>query len=101
MLCWLLTIVLGFWPGLIFFLIASDKPYLKRQAALSLTLSIVGMVGIFISILLSMVLIGLLLLPVICIWVLVVCIQGAIAVNKGENFNPGLVDKLCMSLFKM
>jgi uncharacterized Tic20 family protein len=101
MLCWLLTIVAGFIPPIIFFSISNEKPYVKRQAALALTLAIAVFAGMFISGILMIVLIGFLLLPAVAIWSLVVCIQGAIAANKGEDFNPALIDKLCMSIFKL
>ncbi len=102
MLCWILSIFAGFIPGLIFFLIASaDKPYLKRQAAMALTLSIVTFVGFIASAILMVILIGIVTYIAFGIWALVVCIQGAIATNKGENFSPKFVDKICMSLFKL
>lgn len=102
MLCWILSIVAGFIPGLIFFLIAGDaKPYLKRQGALALTLSILAFVGFFASAILMMVLIGILTYIAVGIWALYICITGAIACNKGEDFNPAIVSKVCMSIFKV
>ena len=101
MLCWILSIFAGFIPGLIFFLIANEKPYVKRQAALALTLSIVTFVGFIASAILMIVLIGIFTYIAFGIWALVVCIMGAIATNKGENFSPKYVDKICMSLFKL
>ncbi len=101
MLCWLLTIVIGFIGPIIFFVISADKPYVKRQAALALTLAIVVYAASFVSAILIFVLIGFLLLPVVVIYSLVICIQGAIAANKGENFRPGIIDGICMSLFKL
>ena len=101
MLCWILSILAGFIPGLIFFLIANDKPYLKRQAALALTMSIVTVVGMIVSAILMVILIGIVTYIGFAIWALVVCIMGAIATNKGENFSPKFIDKICMSIFKL
>lgn len=102
MLCWILTIVAGFIPGLIFFLIAGEgKPYLKRQGALALTLSIITLVGFIASGILMMILIGFLTYAAFGLWALYVCITGAIACNKGESFSPAIVSKVCMSLFKL
>lgn len=101
LICWLLTIFVGFIGPVIFFVISSDKPYVKRQAALALTLAIVVFAASFVSALLMLVLIGFLLLPAVAIYSLVVCIQGAIAANKGEDFRPAFIDGLCMSIFKL
>ncbi|MCC7101529.1 MAG: DUF4870 domain-containing protein [Fimbriimonadaceae bacterium] len=102
MLCWILSIFAGFIPGLIFFLIAGDaKPYLKRQGALALTLSIITFVGFIASAILMMILIGFLTYAAFGIWALYVCITGAIACNKGDNFDPAIVSKVCMSIFKL
>lgn len=102
MLCWILTIFAGFIPGLIFYLISDQsKPFLKRQAALALTLSIVAIVGYIASAILMMILIGIVTYIAVGIWSLVVCIMGAVACNKGDNYSPGIVTGLCQSMFKM
>lgn len=101
LICWLLTIVIGFIGPIIFFVISADKPYVKRQAALALTLAIVVFAASFVSAILMVVLIGFLLLPAVAIYSLVICIQGAIAANKGEDFRPAIIDGLCTSLFKL
>lgn len=102
MLCWILSIFAGFIPGLIFFLIAGDsKPYLKRQGALALTLSILTVIGMIASAILMVILIGIVTYIGFAIFALYVCITGAIATNKGENFSPPVVTKLCMSMFKL
>jgi len=101
MICWLLTIFIGFIGPIIFFAISADKPYVKRQAALALTLCIVVFAASFVSAILMLVLIGFLLLPAVAIYSLVVCIQGAIAANKGEDFRPAIIDGICQSLFKV
>ncbi len=47
------------------------------------------------------ILIGIFTYIAVGIWTLVVCIMGAIATNKGENFSPKFVDKMCYSMFKL
>ncbi len=101
MLCWILTIFFGFVPGLIFFLTSDGKPYLKRQGALALTLGIVTAVGVFISIPLVFVLIGILTYIAFPVYHLVISIMGAIASKDGKDFSPKYLDKLCMSMFKL
>lgn len=101
LICWLLTIFIGFIGPIIFFVISADKPYVKRQAALALTLSIVVFVASFVSAILMMVLIGFLLLPVVAIYSVVICIMGAIAASKGEDFRPAIIDGICAGLFKL
>lgn len=101
MLCWILSIFAGFIPGLIFYLVANEKMYLKRQAALALTMSIISVVGMIVSAILMIILIGIFTYIAVGIWTLVVCIMGAIATNKGENFSPKFVDKMCYSMFKL
>jgi uncharacterized membrane protein len=101
MLSWILSFFFAFIPPLIFFLMADGKPYLKRQAALALTTCIVMFVGYMIGTVLMVVLIGLLILPVVFIWNLVLVIQGAIASHRGEEFEPALIGGWCRSIFKL
>jgi uncharacterized protein len=98
-LMWLLSIFLGFIPSLVFFLIAKpEQAYMKRQSALALTL----MIGTTVAyIVLAITVVGLLLFPVLGIFVLVITIMGAIATNKGEDFNPPVITGLCKSIFKL
>jgi uncharacterized membrane protein len=73
-LVWVLSIFFGFIPSLIFFLIAKDKPFVHRHAAMALTVTIVCTIGWIIGVVLTAVLIGLLIFPVVGIYALVVCI---------------------------
>ncbi len=98
-LVWVLSIFFGFVPSLIFYLIAKDKPFVHRHAAECLALTIVTAVGYFASMILMAVLIGLLVLPVVGIFHLVICIMGAMAANKGEEYNPPIVAGLAKSMF--
>lgn len=100
-LLWVLTIFFWFVPALIFFLTQKDKPFVYRQAALALTLEIVVAVIYAAGAVLSVILIGFLLFPIAGIFHLVIGIMGAIAVNKGEDFNPPIITGLTKSLFKI
>lgn len=97
-LVWVLTIFAGFIPGLIFFLIAKDKPFVYRNAAMSLTFAIVLTV---LYIVLAITVVGLILIPVVMIIALVIPIMGAIAANKGEAFNPPILPGLTEKIFKV
>ena len=101
MLCWILTIFFGFIPGLVFFLTSDGKPYLKRQGALALTLSLITVIGMIASAILMIILIGILTYIGFALFALVTSIMGAIACKDGKDFSPKYVDKLCMSMFKM
>ena len=98
-LVWVLSIFFGFIPSLIFFLIAKDKPFVHRHAAMALTVTIVCTIGWVIGIVLTAVLIGLLVLPVVGIYALVVCIMGAMAANKGEEYNPPIAAGMAKAMF--
>lgn len=110
MLMWILTIFFGFIPGLIFFLTAKDKPFTYRQSALSLTWSILFVVAYVALTIITIVLaaatmgIGALFgLLIFVLWALhlVICIMGAVASNKGDDFSPPVVTGLCKSMFKV
>ena len=110
MLMWILSIPIGFISGLIFFLIAKDKPYVYRQSALALTWCIAAFVlgfAIFIlSILLALATAGIgaflmLLIYAIPLVNLILCIMGAVAASKGEDFNPPVITGFAKSIFKV
>ena len=101
MLMWILSIFFGWVPALIFFLIAKDKPFVYRHSAVALTLTIVTFVAYMISIPLVAVLIGLLLLPIVAIFHIAIGVMGALAANKGDDFNPPIVGPLAKSMFKI
>lgn len=101
LLIWVLTIFAGFIPGLIFLLVSKDKPYVYRQAALALTGSIVWVVCMVISAILMVVLIGILTYLLTFLWLLFVCIKGAIACNNGEDYSPGLISEWTLKLFRV
>ncbi len=98
MLCWILSIFFAPIPAIIFFFISNDKPYLKRQAGMALTLGIVLTAAIIV---LFITIVGALLVPLLGLANLVICIMGAIATNKGENYNAPVIGDLTTKLFKV
>ncbi len=86
LLTWIGTIFFGFIPGLILFLIKKDDAYVLDQAKEALNWSITAMIGYAAGAILTFVLIGLLVIPVVGIAHLVFCIMGAIAASNGQPF---------------
>lgn len=86
LLIWLGTLLFGFIPPLIFFLLKKDDAYLQDQSKEALNWSITAIIGYFAAGILTWVFIGLLLLPVVGICHLVFCIMGAVAGSKGDAF---------------
>lgn len=86
LLVWVLTIFAGFIPGLIFFLVKKDDPYVYDQAKEALNWAITAMIGYFVSWILIFAIIGILLFPAMVILNLVFCIMGAIACSNGKPF---------------
>lgn len=96
MLVWLLSIIAGFIPSLIFYLIAKDKPFVYRHAgqALAFTLAVV-----VVDIVLFVTVVGALLVPLVGLFALIIIIMAAIAANKGDEYNPPLTSGLAKSMF--
>lgn len=86
LLTWILTLFLGFIPGLIFFLTKKDDPYVYDQAKEALNWSITAVIGYFVGFILTFILIGILVLFAVGVAHLVFCIMGAIATSSGKDF---------------
>lgn len=86
LLAWVGTLFFGFISGLVFYLLKTDDAYIRDQSKESLNWSITTIIGYAAAGLLSAVVIGLALFPIIGICHLVFCIMGAIAASKGESF---------------
>lgn len=86
LLIWIGTIIFGFIPGLIFYLVKKDDPYIVSQAKEALNWSITAMIGYVAGLILSMILIGVLVLFALGICHLVFCVMGAVACSKGKDF---------------
>lgn len=86
LLAWIGTLFFGFIPGLILYLIKKDDAYIQDQAKEALNWSITAMVAYFAAFILSFIVIGAFLIPIIGICHLVFCIMGAVATSKGNPF---------------
>lgn len=86
LMTWIGSIFFGFIPGLIVYLIKKDDPYIQDQAKEALNWSITATIGYFAGFILTFVLIGMLVLPVVGICHLVFCIMGAIGTSNGKHF---------------
>ncbi|MEU4510062.1 DUF4870 domain-containing protein [Nonomuraea wenchangensis] len=80
--------LLASWIGpLIIYLIKRDQsPYVRDQAAEALNFQITMFIGYVVAAVLSVVFIGVLLLPVIWVLSLIFHIQAAVATNKGQRY---------------
>lgn len=78
---------IGFVGPLIAYLVFKDKsPWLKESSTEALNFSILYTIAQIVSAILTVVIIGVILLPLIAIGGLVLCILAAIASNKGEQY---------------
>lgn len=86
LLNWIGTIFFGFIPGLVLYLIKKEDAYVFDQAKESLNWSITAGLAYIAATILTFVLVGALLFPLIAICHLVFCIMGAVAVHDGKFF---------------
>jgi hypothetical protein len=86
LLCWLGSTVLGFIPGLAFYLAKKDDAYVQDQAKEALNWGITFMILIIIGKVLAIVLIGFLVIGAAWICHLIFCIMGAVATSDGKPF---------------
>ena len=86
LMIWVGTIIFGFIPGLIFYLVKKDDPYIVDQSKEALNWSITMMIGYFAGVILTFIVIGLLVIAAVLIVHLVFCVMGAIGASKGAAF---------------
>lgn len=86
LLTWLTTLFFGFIPGLIIYLVKKDSAYIQDQSKEALNWSITAIFAYIAALILSVIVIGIFLIPVIAICHLVFCIMGAVATSKGKGF---------------
>lgn len=87
MLAHLLGLLVSWVGPLILYLIKKDEsPYVRDQAAEALNFQITVFAALMVSGILTIVLIGVFLLPVVWIGALIFQIQAAISANRGENY---------------
>jgi len=85
-LVWVGTIFFGFIPSLIVYLIKKDDAYVLDQSKEALNWSITVIIGWFIGIVTTFILIGFLVFAVIVICNLVFGIMGAVAASNGKPY---------------
>ncbi|MGH8614305.1 MAG: DUF4870 domain-containing protein [Gammaproteobacteria bacterium] len=86
LMTWIGTIFFPFIPGLLFYLIKKDDPYIQDQAKEALNWSITAIIGYVAGFILTLILIGILVLMVVGVCHLVFCIMGAIGASNGKPF---------------
>ena len=80
-------IVLGFIAPLIVMLVQGEKsPTVRRQSVEALNFQITIVIAYVVAFVLSLLLIGLLLIPLIWVATLVFCILAGMAANRGEDY---------------
>ncbi|MEV0591073.1 DUF4870 domain-containing protein [Nonomuraea cavernae] len=95
MLAHLLGLLVSWVGPLIIYLMKKDEsPYVRDQAAEALNFQITMFIGYMVAGLLTIILIGLLLLPIVWIVSLIFHIQAAIAANKGEKYRYPIAIRL-------
>ena len=85
-LTWVGTIFFGFIPGLLFYLLKKDDPYIQDQAKEALNWSITAVIGYVAGFILTFVVIGVLVILAVGICNLVFCIMGAVGASNGKAF---------------
>jgi len=66
--------------------VKKDDPYFRNQSTETLNWSITALLAYIVAMVLSIIVIGIFLIPVIAICHLVFCITGAMAASKGKDF---------------
>jgi uncharacterized Tic20 family protein len=86
LMMWIGTLFFGFLPGLIFYLVKKDDPYIQDQSKEALNWSITTVIGYIAGFILTFVVIGIFVFLILGICHLVFCIMGAVAVSNGKTF---------------
>jgi uncharacterized Tic20 family protein len=87
MLAHLLGLLTSFVGPLILYMVKREEsPYVRDQAAESLNFQITLLIAYVVCFVLSFLIIGLLLLPILWIGSLIIMIMAAVAANRGENY---------------
>ena len=86
LLNWIGTFFFGFVPGLVLYLVKKDDAYVFDQAKESLNWSITACLAYLLATILTFVLVGALLFPIIALCHLIFCLMGAVAAYNGRPF---------------
>ncbi len=86
---------LGFVASLIVYLVYKDRgPFVRRFAANALNIQIMEFIGVCISAVLTIVLIGFVTWPLVIVAAFVLHVIAAVRANQGEWYDPPLVPRL-------
>lgn len=86
---------LGFVASLVIYLIYKDRgPFVRQQAANSLNIQIMTLIGLVVSVALMLLLIGFILYPVVIAVAVVLHAVGALKSSRGEWWTPPLVPRM-------
>ncbi len=99
-LVWVLSYFFPVLGPLVMFFALPGRPFVRRHAAMALAAWVTFLVFGAISALLTLVLIGFLLLPVLGVWSLAVVIIGAVRAYSGEEYNPAVIYPVYRMLFR-
>src|SRR5262245_5621820 len=86
LLCWIGSAILGFIPGLAFYLVKKDDDYVQDQAKEALNWGITFALLLIIGNILTIVLVGFLVIGATWLCHLLFCIMGAVATSDGKSF---------------
>jgi uncharacterized Tic20 family protein len=86
LLCWIGSTVLGFIPGLAFYLVKKDDAYVQDQAKEALNWGITFMLIMIIGKILAFILVGFLVIGAAWLCHVLFCIMGAVAASDGKPF---------------
>ena len=86
LLLWIGTLFFVFIPGLVFYLVKKDDPYIVDQSKEALNWSITAIIGHVIGTILLIILVGGLIIFAVWLVHVVFCIMGIIAANSGQTF---------------
>jgi uncharacterized Tic20 family protein len=86
---------LGFVASLVIYLMYKDRgPFVRQQAANSLNIQIMTLIGLVVSAVLMLLLIGFVLYPAVIVVAVVLHIVGAMKSSRGEWWNPPMVPRM-------
>jgi hypothetical protein len=91
---WIATIFFGFIPGLVFYLVKKDDSFLQDQAKEALNWAITVALAYVAAFVLSAIVIGSLLMPLIGLCHIAFCVLGAVAVSKGDRYRTPFAIRL-------
>ncbi|HSC76100.1 MAG TPA: DUF4870 domain-containing protein [Pseudomonadales bacterium] len=86
LLCWIGSAILGFIPGLAFYLTKKDDAYVQDQAKEALNWGITFLLLLIVGKVLLIVLIGFIVIPLAWGCHLLFCIMGAVSTSDGKPF---------------